>query len=344
LTRYDVPDDDMPENQLPPTWGPAYDERDLDALLSGDLASLPEALVPLAFTFAALHARPARAELAGEAAARAAFSHFRRDPGSWTDHAEPGTVLSHTLVLPRPEPDRPQRHTPRHRRRRAGGTLHRPLTIGGVAAAALLVAGVAVAALLPGPIQHLTHLGRSASPSAVAKGKGSGQPSQAPGVEITGKPEPVIRPTPRSEAKPGPGELCREYYAFFRKPEPKPAWAGELSLWRQLSRLVGDQWKVLSYCLPYLDSEPWGSKGAMVTPPHGNDPWPSGSQGNPGNGTGGAAGDNSGQPGTGTGNTAAPGASSTATSASSSDAGPGSGQPSHGQLDEPGSQDRDLSR
>ena len=31
-----VPDGDMPDSQPPPPWGLAYDERDLDALLSGE--------------------------------------------------------------------------------------------------------------------------------------------------------------------------------------------------------------------------------------------------------------------------------------------------------------------
>ena len=330
----------MPESQLPPNWGPAYDERDLDALLSGYLADLPEALIPVAGTLAALHARPARPELAGEAAARAAFRRFAQDPASWAENAEPGTVLSHTLVLPRPQSDRPQRHTARHRRRRADGTFRRPLTIGGVAAAVVLVAGVAVAALVPG--HHLTPFGHnSASPTAVAKG--TGQASQTPHVEITGKPEPIIRPTPAtsagSDATPDPGALCREYYAFWGHPEPKSAWAAELALWRQLSGLAGGQWKVLSFCLPDLDFGPWGSKGTTMTPPHGNDPGPSANEGSSGNGSGqegsdtrGQAGSAGGQSGNSTGNTPVPGASSTSTASSGS----GSGSQSHAHLGDPG--------
>ena len=47
----------MPDSQVPPIWGPAYDERDLDALLSGETGSTPAALQPVESTLAALRAR-----------------------------------------------------------------------------------------------------------------------------------------------------------------------------------------------------------------------------------------------------------------------------------------------
>jgi hypothetical protein len=312
----------MPENQLPPSWGPAYDERDLDALLSGDTANLPDALLPLAGTLATLHARPVRAELAGEADARAAFRRFAQGAGSWTPGAEHGTV-PHTLVLHRPQEDRAQRHTPRHRRRRAGGGLHRPLTIVGAAAGVMLVAGVAVAVLLPGSIKHLAHLGHTPSGATVAA-SGTGQASQAPDSRSATKepPSPVIRPTPSNSGSPGtttdPGTLCREYYGFFEHKEPKSAWAGEMAIWRKLETLAGSPWKVLSYCLPDVDFGSWGNHGPTVTPPHGSSPWPSATAGSPGNGSGGQA-------GTGTGN----GSSGNGANGSSGN-GSGPGQPSHG--------------
>ena len=288
----------MPENQLPPTWGPAYDERDLDALLSGDTASLPEALLPLAGTLTALHARPAQDELAGEADARAVFRRFAQDAGSWAPGAEHGTV-PHTLVLHRPHEDRAQRHTPRHRRRHAGGGLHRPLTIvAGAAAAVVVVAGVALAGLLPGPIRHFSpFVHPPANPSAVATG--TAQASMTPSVDGSGSKAPVIRPTPLSSGNPvtttNPGALCREYYAFFQHPQPKSAWTGELAIWQKLDRLAKGPWQVYSFCLKYVGFGFWDNHGTTASPPQGSNPWPAGNAGSSGNGS-------AGQPGNGTGN------------------------------------------
>ncbi len=60
----------------PPVWGPAYDERDLDDLLSGETFGVPGPLRAVAATLAALQADPASAELDREAAARGAFRLF----------------------------------------------------------------------------------------------------------------------------------------------------------------------------------------------------------------------------------------------------------------------------
>jgi len=328
----------MPENQLPPSWGPAYDERDLDALLSGELANLPEALMPLAGTLAALHARPAWAELAGEAAARSAFRNLARDPGSWTGEPEPGTVTARTLVLPRPQGDRAQRHTPRHRRPRAGGTVRRSYKIGGIAAAVVLVAGVAVAVLVPG--SHLApFVHHPASQSAAAKGMGTSKASQAP-LSKGAKPVPTILPTPGPSSSPGkspdPGTLCREY--FFNHPDSNSAWAAENALRRELDGLAKGHWKVFNYCLGYLDFDFWGSKGTTPTPPHGNDSGTSGNQGTSGNSTGGQAGNSGGQESSGSGNPPAPGATSAATSSSDSSPSPGPGHQSPVHLGVPGNQ------
>ena len=140
---------------------------------------------------------------------------------------------------------------------------------------------------------------------------------------------------------PTPGALCREYYAFFSQPESKSAWAGELALWQKLDGLAGGPWKVFSFCLPYVDYGSWAGKGPKVTPPHGNNPWPSGNQGNsnqgnPGNSAGGQAGNPGGPGSNGSENTPASGATSAATSNSGSGSGPG--QPGHAHLGAPGSQ------
>ncbi|MGB6618721.1 MAG: hypothetical protein WBE95_31940, partial [Trebonia sp.] len=64
----------MPDSLLPPGWGFApFDERDLDAVLSGKTADVPVALRPVADVLASLRAGPVPAELYGEANAMAEF-------------------------------------------------------------------------------------------------------------------------------------------------------------------------------------------------------------------------------------------------------------------------------
>ncbi|MFY9777187.1 MAG: hypothetical protein WAK28_21675, partial [Trebonia sp.] len=64
----------MPDSLLPPGWGFApFDERDLDAVLSGKTADVPVALRPVADALASLRAGPVPAELYGEANAMAEF-------------------------------------------------------------------------------------------------------------------------------------------------------------------------------------------------------------------------------------------------------------------------------
>jgi len=261
----------MPDSQPPPNWGPAYDERDLDALLSGETENLPSALIPLAGALATLHAPPLRSELTGEAAARAVFRQQFAPAAPGPEH---GTVPAHTLALPRAA-DRPPRHTARHRRRPARGGLRRPVTIVGVAAGLALVAGVAVAGLVPGPVRQLVHRHATASPTLAAPD--TARASQAPSVDATGSKAPVIRPTPSvfgaSATASDPGALCREYYSFWGHPEPKSAWPAEQARWKKLSGLAGSPWKVFSYCLPYVDYGSWGSTPGATAPPQGS-PWP----------------------------------------------------------------------
>ena len=134
----------MPDSQVPPIWGPAYDERDLDALLSGETGSTPAALQPVEGTLAALRGAATRRELSDEAVARAAFRAFvpvspTTGPLPWAAEAEPAAVTSHTLVLP-PADHRQQpaaRH--RHRRRTARSARKPSIAVTGAAAAALIV-------------------------------------------------------------------------------------------------------------------------------------------------------------------------------------------------------------
>jgi hypothetical protein len=115
LSGFDVPDDDMPHNQ-PLTWNPVfrgslpYDERDLEAVLSGNTDGIAIGLHAVAKGLAPLRGGPRPAELAGEDAARAAFRAFMV-----VGAAEPGAVdLPHL---------RPAGAPHRHRRPRSASRI-----------------------------------------------------------------------------------------------------------------------------------------------------------------------------------------------------------------------------
>ncbi len=265
----------MPDSQVPPIWGPAYDERDLDALLSGETGSTPVALQPVEGTLAALRGAATRRELADEAVARAAFRAFvpvspTTGPLPWTAEAEPAAVTSHTLVLP--PADRRQQPAARHRhRRRTAGSARKPgIAVTAAAAAALIVVATAVTGALTGSIGELTSFGRQPA-SASASARATGQSPGSEGVQVTGAARDRI-PTPKTTASappaprptPDPSSLCREYFAYFGHPTPggREAW---ISLGEQLAKLAGSPSKIGAYCLrhPY---NPFGGKGAWPAP------------------------------------------------------------------------------
>jgi hypothetical protein len=269
----------MSDSQVPPLWGPAYDERDLDALLSGETRSTPAALQPVESTLAALRADATGRELSREAAARAAFRAFA-----------PATVTAHTLVLS-PAGRRPQAALQgRHRRPAAGGARRPGIAVTGVAAAALIVVAAAVTGALTGSIGELTSFGRqpasaSASARATVQTPGSQGPlvtGAAPVRTPSGKTATASAPaTPRPTS--GPGSLCRQYFEYPEHPVPggMAAW---IALGGQLSKLAGGPLEIYGYCLRYLDNPladkgGWPMVGAGASGP--------GSSGRGGPGTGG---------------------------------------------------------
>ena len=250
----------MPDSQLPPHWGPAYDERDLDALLSGQTGSTPPALRPVESALAALRADATGRELAREAAARAAFRAFA-----------PAAVTAHTLVLPppdgRPQPAPLRRH--RHRRPAARNARGPGRAVTGVAATALIAVAVAVTGALTGSIGELTSSGRQpASASASARATAHSPATQGPLVTGAARvPTPTPSPklttasapaTPRPTS--GPGSLCREYFEYPEHPVPGGA-AAWFALGGQLSKLAGGPFRVYGYCLRYLDNPLAGRVG-----------------------------------------------------------------------------------
>jgi hypothetical protein len=247
----------MSDSQVPPLWGPAYDERDLDALLSGQSGSIPAVLRPVESTLAALRADGTGRELAREAAARAAFRAFA-----------PAAVTAHTLVLPladgRSQPARRRRH--RHRRPAARGARRPGIVVTGVAATALVAVAVAVTGALTGSIGELTSFGRqpasaSASARATAHSPGTQRPLGTGAARVTPSPETTTASAPATpRPTSGPGSLCREFFEYPEHPVPGGA-AAWFALGGQLSKLAGGPFKVYGYCLRYLDNPLAGRAG-----------------------------------------------------------------------------------
>jgi hypothetical protein len=301
----------MPDSQVPPIWGPAYDERDLDALLSGETGSTPAALQPVESTLAALRAAATRRELSDEAVARAAFRAFTpaalatgplttapltTGPLPWTAGAEPAAVTSHTLVLP--PADGRTRLAARHRRPAARSARKPRIAVTGIAAVAL-VAVALVAGALTGSIGELTSFGRqpagasaSARPTGQSPGsqgtlaKGASERPQSPGPTVSATPA-----TPRPTAD--PRSLCREYFEYAGHPGPggEAAW---ITLQGQLSERAGGPSlaKIYGYCVRNGKGG-WLPAGAPAVGP-GMTGWPGtgnasvggGGQGNQPGGTG----------------------------------------------------------
>jgi hypothetical protein len=250
----------MPDSFPPPSWGPApFDERDLDAVLSGETADIPLALRPVADTLAVLRgAAPTPAELRGEAAAMAEYRALRLgQPGRPAGRAQ-------TLEFPAVPDGRPPRRAARHRARRRPmpSVSRRAGALMGVAAA-VLIGAVVVSGSLPGPIERITHLGRtsSAPPSASPSSGGNPQNTGATPTKpaVTADPTPTrSRVVPPSAPLPVPAsKLCQEYYGNFMHPE-RVDWTAQRLLYKQLRKLAdsSDPWRVFGYCEQYLSNVP----------------------------------------------------------------------------------------
>jgi hypothetical protein len=276
----------MPDSFPPPTWGPPFDERNLDALLSGHLADTPQALRQVADVLAALRAAPTPAELTGEAAARAEFRALADslalgpDEAARTDGYPYAEVLS-ALALDgtgRPParhrsirrvrgagpgglpggPTRPHRRRPRGRRLgRKGGVLM------AAAGGALAVAVIALAVNMPGSAHRGGGSSAVGAPSARHTSGGTtpsqnvqaGSASPEPSIQATAThaARQTVSPSPTSSAQSEASKLCREFYAYFSHPRPH-AWPAEQTLFRQIAGLAGDPspFDVNSYCGPYV--------------------------------------------------------------------------------------------
>ena len=252
----------MPDSQLPPFWGPAYHERDLDALLSGEARNTPPALRPVESTLAALRAAPAVRELAGEAAARAAFRAQTGPPVSWTAPPAYDAVPADTLILPLaehllPPADRRPTRAARHRRR-ATRRAHGPvIALTSVAAVAVIVIAVALTGAIPGSIGQMMSFGGHPASHAAASSPSAaqtGSPRQSLDGTGTARPTPSASVSSSASVSPSattaPDTLCRE---FFEPPRHRNRTTARV-LFQQLAKRAGGPDKVFTYCLRILGS------------------------------------------------------------------------------------------
>jgi hypothetical protein len=270
LSDFDVPDDEMPVRQPRNGGSGPYDGRDLDGLLTGGNVIVPEGLRQVARTLDALRVAPMPAELAGEAAARAAFRQIMVPNES-------------TLVLPAQAADaqpRPAAHPGRHRHRRPPQRGRWQAKVLAAAAAAVVLGGAAaLASTLWISGGHSGQAGQN--PSAVSSGSKASVPGSR--VEGTGKREPTAKPTPTAtsqsgtSAAPAPAALCSQYFAFAGHPGSAPNSATNNELYQQLSVLAHGQRNVNDYCTRLL--KPWAAT------PHEPDNFPGMFPGMPGPGS-----------------------------------------------------------
>jgi hypothetical protein len=257
LSDFDVPDDEMPDSQLP-IQGPASPrERDLDALLSGKAGYPAVVLGPVAGVLAALRAAPAPDELDGEAAARAAFRRFvlpvagdarvpaPNPPVPAQFHqvavAGPGRPDGQgaTVVLPRALPRGPRHARPRRPVRWTGRWQVTAAACGGAAAVIIGVAALAGAFSGPG--------GQPGRPGLPLSAPSSSASSQRATTSVLGTATapPTPRPTPAN-----PKALCQQFMGYFMHPPANRS--TEDAVVQQLSKLADGRQRVIYYCVKEL--------------------------------------------------------------------------------------------
>lgn len=269
-------------DSLPPDEGPGpYEGRDLEGLLSGEDDSFPAGLRPVAQTLDALRAAPMRAELGGEAAARADFRRILLGAGNGTPWSSDRGDDARTLILPVEAAGVGSRPVQgRHRRQRPARRGHwQAKALAGVAAAAVVVVGVTAltgtwsgSGSQPAQAGHSLSATSTASPSTASGSKGvEGKGTQAP----ASSPSPTASKQSADGAEVGPSDLCREFYA----PEQSLSPMAKFALQRQLSQLANGPMNVFSYCLQFLqvwDAGPMdqgnqGPRGVKGLPDHNGD-------------------------------------------------------------------------
>jgi hypothetical protein len=262
-------------------------------MLSGANVWLPDGMRPVAGTLSALRAAPTRAELAGEASARAAFRQVMRANGTGSGWPGRGPVDGHTLILPAQGAGGGSHVVtrPRHSHRRPprrGRWQPRALAGAALGVAVVVVAGgVALAGGFSGVGGHPGQPGGSSS--AVGSATASGH-SASNGLDGTASKQPTAHPSSsHSNEQSGGGTdraatLCHQYLTFLAHHEPQSKWAKESSTIDRLSDLAGGSQHIFSYCVQL--QQPWAATpqepgsdldGPGISPP-------GDSQGGPSNG------------------------------------------------------------
>lgn len=248
----------MPDSLPPLSWGiPSSDERDLDALLSGEAADIPVALRPLADALTALKGQPTLAELRGEATIMAEFraqaefgSFVPAHPGG---PAHPGERAG-ILELPTLPPGSRPRRAARHRVRRPANRPNRRFGAFLAAAAAAAIVGAAVfTGNLPGSIQRLAHLS-TATPRAASSARPTSPNLQDRSASsVRAVPNKSMRPSsgPSAGANPNASALCRTFFSSFEHVVAGQQWWNSAT-YSQLSADAGGPDHILAFCLPYI--------------------------------------------------------------------------------------------
>ena len=334
----------MPDT-LPPNGGPSpFDGWDLKGLLSDENVWVSESMRPVAGTLAALRSAPMRAELAGEAAARAMFRQVMvaREGGRALSGGETGDAP--TLILPTPGAAggrrlvRPSRRS--HRRPPRRGRWQSKALVG-AAAAAVVIVGVAVVGAFSGAggpvglLAHSLHV-TSARTQSAGNGPGSNGPDAGATKQTVGRPAHGVAGSQRSSgAESGPDALCRQYWAFYAHPESSASQQAENANLKQLSGLAGGLSNVNHYCTPYGpgpagSSAPGSNPGGPNLPVSGSTQAPSAQHGSGGSGSDGTGSSGTGSGGSGTGSNGN-GAGSGGSGAGSGSGGNGNGGNGKGQ-------------
>ncbi len=244
----------------PPSWGPApYDDRDLDAVLSCDSASVPEALRAVDAAMRALRAAPVRAELEGEEAARAAFRlHAPVAQPALAAPAASGALLTRIPpAMTTGEAARPHSHR-QPRRVRRPVRWQAVALVGGGAAAAAVACAVFVGAF-SGPGGHHGVPREAASATIVRPSSTDSGPRTLTGGASKETPKPTPTGTGGQQGAAaqdqGPTALCRALADSMASPSAHDdgTASGDYQKLTQLAHGEGP----FSYCSKVLGHAPW---------------------------------------------------------------------------------------
>jgi hypothetical protein len=254
----------MPDSLPPPSppWGiPFYDERDLDALLRGEVTDIPVAFRPVADALTAFKAPPTLAELRGEAAIMAEFRTQAEFGVPGPGPAQPGE-RAETLELPALRSGSRPRRAVRHRVRRPANRWFGAFLA--AAAAAVIVGAVAFTGNLPGPIQRLARPSAAMPPAASSAKPTSPNLQDRSASSVPTIPYKSVRSSPSPSPSVNASALCRTFFSYLEHPVAGQQWRNS-PVYSQLRAKAGNLNHILAFCQPYLkDMSPHGTPSSFV--------------------------------------------------------------------------------